>query len=152
MADLEGALRIMTQLDVNIGVLTEAKITDERYTLLHFGHTTLAHEGKSAHEGVVILFLFPPDTTQQRDIKNSHQVLHNMIAATLISDMDKWFLIGTYLAPKADPAMNDINATTKHPAFPVIILGDINAKINNPTTEWDTEQATLRSDTHTGGR
>jgi len=63
----------------------------------------------------------------------------NSISATLVSGMQHWLLLGTYLTPHASPKVElDILEAEYHhnPQLPIILVGDLNADIDNMDDKW----------------
>jgi len=62
----------------------------------------------------------------------------NTISATLVTGNQRWLLLGMYLTPNEPPDDELDQIETKfqrHPHLPVILLGDLNADIDDATDE-----------------
>jgi len=143
---LEGALRAIDQLNFDLGVLTEVKITTDKYTPLQFGYNVLATCAPSASKGGVALFW--RSDADNWHIEDPTPISPNTISAILTSGKNQWLIIGSYISPSDDPTENLRDITTarnKHPTLDPIILGNFNANLANPRTPHNINIAALMS-------
>ena len=146
---LENALRSMQLMCVDVGVLTETKITDDRHTKLQFGYHVVATQAPSAHQGGVALF-WRYDASSWH-IEDPTSTTPNTISALLVSGSKRWHLIGTYCSPSLphDTVCTEITfAAQWHPNTPIILMGDLNANLHSPTTTRDVDFSTLTLSLH----
>jgi len=135
----------MQCLNFDLGILNETKITDDKqYTPLQFGYHTLTTQAPSAQKGGVVLF-WRFNATHWH-LEDPYPTSPNSIVATLVSGSNRHLLIGTYISPNTDhtPLLQIISLTIdKHPQMPLIIMGDLNFNLTNPTTTRDMDLTTL---------
>jgi len=129
---LLGALRAMADLNTDIAVLTETKLCGGRHAKQGFGYSVFATSAVSPHQGGVALVW---------RTKPAHWILEgvrtlsaNSLSAVLVSGTKRWLLLGTYLSPNEDPESElgilEVEGQ-RHPNVPVILMGDLNADLND---------------------
>ena len=129
---LLGALRAMADLNTDIAVLTETKLCGGRHAKQGFGYSVFATSAVSPHQGGVALVW---------RTKPAHWILEgvrtlsaNSLSAILVSGTKRWLLLGTYLSPNEDPESElgilEVEGQ-RHPNVPVILMGDLNADLND---------------------
>ncbi len=129
---LLGALRAMADLNTDIAVLTETKLCGGRHAKQGFGYSVFATSAVSPHQGGITLVW---------RTKPAHWILEgvrtlsaNSLSAILVSGTKRWLLLGTYLSPNVDPESElgilEVEGQ-RHPNVPVILMGDLNADLND---------------------
>ncbi len=106
----------MQHLNFDLGILTETKIMDDKYTPLQVSYCTLATQAPSAQKGGVVLF-WRFDANHWH-LEDPYPTSPNSIVATLVSGNDRHLLIGAYISPNTDhtPLLQIISHTIdKHP-------------------------------------
>jgi len=122
----------MADLNTDIAVLTETKLCGGRHTKQGFGYSVFATSAISPHQGGVALVW---------RTKPAHWILEgvrtlsaNSLSAVLVSGTKRWLLLGTYLSPNEDPESElgilEVEGQ-RHPNVPVILMGDLNADLND---------------------
>ncbi len=130
------ALRAMDDLKTDIALLTETKLCRGRHTRKGFGYTIMVTDAPSPRQGGVVLAW--RTTAKHWSLEGIRQLSPNSIGATLVSGSQRWLLLGTYLTPNAPPdAELDILETEYrcNPRLPVILVGDLNADIDDMDSE-----------------
>jgi len=130
------ALRAMDDIKTDIALLTETKLCRGRHTRKGFGYTVMATDAPSHSKGGVALAW--RTTANHWSLEGVRPLSPNSISATLVSGTQRWLLLGTYLTPNASPdAELDILAAEyrRNPRLPVILVGDLNADIDNMEDE-----------------
>jgi len=130
------ALRAMADLNTDITILTETKLCHGRHMRHGHGYTVFTTSATSTQQGGIALIwkTAPAHWT----LEGMRVVSPNTISATLVLGTQWWLILGTYLTPNASPdkeLMTLENEYQCHPKIPVILLGDLNADLD------DTENA-----------
>jgi len=95
------ALRAMQDLNTDIAILTEAKLTGDRHARTGHGYHVFATNASSSSKGGVALVW---RTGQQPwTLEGMRAISANTISATLVTGDKRWLLLGTYLSPNEPP-------------------------------------------------
>jgi len=130
------ALRAMKDLNTDIAILTEAKLTGDRHARMGHGFHVFATNASSPSKGGIVLAWRAGQ--QHWTLEGMRAVSANTISATLVTGNQRWLLLGTYLTPNEPPDDELDRIETefrRHPHLPVILLGDLNADIDDATDE-----------------
>jgi len=126
----------MDDINTDIALLTETKLCHGRHTRKGFGYTVMATDAPSHSKGGVALAW--RTTASHWSLEGVRPLSPNSISATLVSGTQRWLLLGTYLTPNASPdtELDILDAEyRRNPRLPVILVGDLNADINNMDDE-----------------
>ncbi len=126
------ALRAMADLNTDIAILTETKLCHGRHTRRRHGYTVFATSATRTQQGGIALIwqAAPAHWT----LKGMRVISPNTISATLVSGIQRWLILGTYLTPNAlpDEELTVLeNEYQRHPQIPIILLGDLNADLDD---------------------
>jgi len=138
------ALWAMHDLNTDIVILTEAKLTGDRYARMGHGYNVVATNATSPSKGGVALAWHAGP--QHWMLEGMQAVSGNTISATLATVNCQWLLLGTYLTPNEplDDKLDGIKVEFQHhPHLPVILLGDLNADINDTSDKQSIAIATM---------
>jgi len=130
---LEMALRAMEQMNVDIGILTEAKLTDGVHTRYSSGYHVYATAAVSHHQGGVALFFRESRRWQVESIKRYGP---NVISFEIAMGHARFGVVGAYVPPSDDDgtALEFVNQAMD--GLPrgcqPLLLGDLNADLSNP--------------------
>jgi len=141
---LEGAIWAIDQLNFDLGILTEVKITSNKYTPLQFSYNVLATCATSANKGGAALFW--QNNADNWHIEDPTPVSPNTISMILTSENKWWILIRSYISPTDDLAEhlhNIASIQTKHLDLTPIILSNLNTNLANSRTPRNVNIATL---------
>ena len=130
---LEQALRAMKVANVDVGVLTEAKLTKDIYTRFSSGYHVMATEAPSAQQGGVALFWRDSPTHQ---VEGQRTWGPNVVSFELVTGGLRYYVVGAY-CPPSDPEAStteDISAAfgAAKPGRQRILIGDVNAVVAAP--------------------
>ena len=131
---LEGALRAMDQLGVEIGFLVETKLTDGVYTQFLSGYKFVASTALSAWQGGIALFW---RSNNLYEIKETKVWKPNVISTHLMMGAVRFYVVGCYIPPSDLETLTYIDKawhacpTGVHP----ILAGDLNINLRAPRTE-----------------
>lgn len=123
---LEAATRSMQQLNVDIALLTEAKLTGDVYTRFSFDYHVIATNAVHANLGGVALCWRDSAFYEVEGISKHGP---NVISCELVSGGRRWLVIGAYIPPSEDDGStctHILAAQMRRPQLPVILLGDLN--------------------------
>ncbi len=132
------ALRTMADINTDIAVLTETKLTSGRHAKMGHGYSVFASSATSPSQGGVALIWRKEMThwtlegmrilsAKHWTLEGMRVLLANSISATLISGDQRWLLLSTYILPNVEPdaELNVLEMeASRHPRLPVILLGD----------------------------
>jgi exonuclease III len=129
-ANLDCALRGSHILGIDIIVLTETKIDDEKYTRYSHAYEIHATKAVSKSQGGVALAI-RKDRGKEWDVEDLSVNSANVIGCTLVSGPIRKRLIGVYLLPSEFTGTTiDVLAQAVEAAKdPCMVLGDFNANL-----------------------
>jgi len=122
------ALRAMADINTDIAVLTETKLTSGCQAKTGHGYSVFA---SLVTRGVALIW---QKETTHWTLKGMRALSANSISATLVSGDQRWLLLGTYISPNVEPdaKLNVLEMeASRHPCLPVILLGDLNANLDD---------------------
>ena len=93
---LESALRALESLEVDIAILTEAKLTKGIYTRGGRGYQVLATDAASAHQGGVALCHRQSDHFEVEETRTHGP---NVISFHLMTGDTRYYVVGAYVPP-----------------------------------------------------
>jgi exonuclease III len=123
---LVSATRALQQMNIDIAILTETKITDECYTRHAFGYEVRASKAPSTSQGGVAICWRDNEISQ---VEGIHFHGPNVVSCEITSGQKQWLLIGAYIPPTemTNETVNSIHeAHMRQPLLPVLLLGDLN--------------------------
>ncbi len=96
---LREALRAMADLNTNIAILTETKLTKGHHTKHGFDFHVFATNAESLSQGGTALIWKAGNT--HWTLEGTRALSANSISATLVSGKNRWLLLGTYTGRRA---------------------------------------------------
>lgn len=131
---LETALRAMGQMKVDLGILTEAKLTDGIYTRFSSGYNVVATSARVHNQGGVALFYKNSPDWQVESVRYHGP---NVISFQLVAASRRWGVVGAYIPPSDLDTVEFITQAFEAlpRALPPILLGDLNVDLDNPRDE-----------------
>jgi len=137
------ALHTMQELNTDIAILTEAKLTNNKHARHGHGFNVFATLAPSASQGgVVLVWRAEP---RHWILEGLRAISPNSISATIVSGDRRWLLLGTYLSPNEPPDL-ELNALEiefqRHSQIPVMLLGDLNADFDDHNSDRSVAIAT----------
>lgn len=135
---LEMVMRAMDKINVDLGFLTETKLT-KYYTKSAFGYQIFSTKATSAYKGGAALFFRPKKDSWHVESVRDH--VPNVISAVLISGYKLWIILGAYISPIEDNrhTICYIEEYSKRYDYPIILCGDLNVQIKIPARNRDIE-------------
>ena len=130
---LNAALRCMKQMNVDIGLLTETKLSNDRYTKSAEGYRVEGTKADIGKGGIALVYR----DSKAWGLESTRTYGPNVIKTTLVSGQRRWYIIGAYIPPsEIDGATLDCIQQAKDAAnnsrWPTIMLGDFNVDIEKP--------------------
>jgi exonuclease III len=125
------ALRAMNHMHIDLGILTETKLTNSMYTQQCYGYEVIATKSTSLSQGGVALFYRQQSSAWSIEGLKCHGP--NVISCTLIAGKTLWGVIGAYIPPSesSGETLQFIDAAIMaHRNHPIIFLGDINVDLH----------------------
>ena len=139
---LETALRALSQMGVDIGILTETKLTGGIHTRFCCGYRVFATQAASPHQGGIALVY---QTSSHWQIESEMRHGPNVLSCWLVTGANTRIpIVGAYVPP------NDFNTVDQYISqaferFPAgakpLLLGDLNADLADPRSPRDAEMA-----------
>jgi hypothetical protein len=133
---LEGALRAMNQLGVDIGFLLETKLTGGIYTRYSSGYSVLASTATSVRQGGIALFW---RGNNSYEVEETRIWGVNVINLQLRMDNVRFFVVGCYIPPSNLETLTDVERawqacpTGAHP----LLVGNMNFNFCAPRTDCE---------------
>ena len=122
-------------MEIGLALLTETKLTDERYTRYSSGYRVVATRASSAHKGGVA-FVWKESISWHMESIVAHG--HDVLSGVLVSGQRRWQVIGVYIPPSADGVGHTtqvLHANQRYPRLPRILLGDLNFDLDQPAPD-----------------
>jgi exonuclease III len=121
----------MEQMKVDLGILTEAKLTDGIYTRYSSGYNVVATSARVHNQGGVALFY---KNSPDWQVESVRQHGPNVISFQLVAASQRWGVVGAYVPPSD---LNTVEYITQAfealpRALPPILLGDLNVDLDDP--------------------
>jgi hypothetical protein len=108
---LEGALRAMDHLGVDIGILLETKLTGGIYTRYSSGYSVLALTATSVRQGGIALFWRGNNSYKVEEMQIGGV---NVISLHLMMGAVQFFVVGCYIPPFDLETLTDIDELGRH--------------------------------------
>ena len=140
---LEMAARSLQKMGADIGILTETKITDERYTRRAFGYNIVATQASSSSCGGVAILV--KEGCKNWHVEGTQPYGANVINTVIVSGSDRWNLIGSYIAPSETngETIAEISKAANRNSHKIIWVGDLNVDLENVRDDRQAEIAAL---------
>ena len=128
---LEIALRAMKQMNVDLGILTEAKLTDGIYTRYSSGYNVYATSARNHSQGGIALFYRDSPYWQVESIKRYGP---NVLSFQLVTGGLRVAAVGAYVPPDDLSTLEFINRALDDlpQGQKPLLLGDLNMDLEDP--------------------
>ena len=136
------ALRAMSQMNIDFGVLTETKVTDNVYTRRTDAYQVIATNAASPHQGGVALFYRENNCFQVESVRRWG---HNVISFVITTGKRRLGFLGAYVPPADTTTLPHLQKALDYvpDVFPTFLLGDLNVDLRAPGNERDAEIAAI---------
>ncbi len=106
---MTAAAKGLCHLGISCAVLTETKLTDERYPKLVLGYWVILSKAASPQQrGVALLWRAEH---QDFEVKAVNIVSPNILTFQLVTGEDQFFVLGAYIPPTDTTGVDDLRAT-----------------------------------------
>ena len=134
---LAAAAKGLRQMGVGCCVLTETKLTNDRYLKTTLGYRVISSKAMSPqHGGVALLW---EEGHQDFEVEAVTIVSPNLLTFQLVTGEERYFVMGAYIPPADTTGVDDLR--TAWAARPTnckpLLLGDFNINFQNPQTEQE---------------
>jgi paraquat-inducible protein B len=117
---------------IDIGVLTETRLSTDRYTRSAYGYTVFATKTTHINQGGVALIFTNNSLHFQIEAQKSHGP--NVISCILVTGKRQQRIIGVYIPPGDTTTLAHISeASNRFPNQPTILMGDLNMDLQTTT-------------------
>jgi hypothetical protein len=139
--NLEGYLRAMHKMHMDIGILTEMRLTDERHAKRAFCYDVVATKAISPHQGGIALIYRTSEYWQVESVRCHGP---NVIGFQLVTGERRYSCVGGYIPPSDVSTIQYVGqAFDRLPTGRRIFLGDLNVDLNNLRDDRATRVATM---------
>jgi hypothetical protein len=124
-------------MGVGCTVLTEIKLTNDRYPRFISGCHVIASKAASPHQGGIAVLWKPRHW--DFEVEAVHVASPNILTFQLVTGGVQFFLMGAYIPPADTTRVDDLRAAwTKCPAnCEPLLLGDLNTDFKAPQTKQE---------------
>jgi hypothetical protein len=131
-AGLTAAAKGLCHLSVGCAVLTETKLTNERYPKLVLGYQVISSKAASPQQGGVALLWRAEH--QDFEVEAVNIISPNILTFQLITGEHQFFVLGAYIPPADTTGVDDLcTIWAKCPAnCKPLLLGDLNIDFRAP--------------------
>jgi hypothetical protein len=132
---LAAAAKGLRQMGVGCCVLTETKLTDDRYWKTTSGYRVISSKATSPQQGGVALLW--EEGHQDFEVEAVTIVSPNLLTFQLVIGEERYFVMGVYIPPADTTGVDDLRtAWAARPAnCKPLLLGHLNIDFRTPRTE-----------------
>jgi hypothetical protein len=139
--NLEGSLRVMNKINMDIVLLTKTKLTNDQHTKRAFGYDVVAMKARSKAQGGVALIYRESEYWKVESVKRFGS---DVISFQLATGQKRYSCVGGYIPPKDKSIIESVGkAFDSLPKGAIILLRDLNANINNPRNDQGLQISTM---------
>ena len=127
--NLNMVLRQMHHMRVDLGFLTETKLSHDKYTRNCEGYSVFSTRSDGFKGGVALFYRNSPQWT----VEGIKAFGPNVLRCSLVSGNRRWTCVGVYFPPsETDGAtLNFLEQATQNTRHPLIIMGDFNCDLRH---------------------
>jgi exonuclease III len=132
-SNLEAALRACEQMRIHFAVLTETKLSTDRYTRSAYGYTVFATKTNHINQGgIAVIFT---NNSLYFQVKSQQRHGPNVISCILRTGRLQHPIIGAYIPPGTTTLSYISDASQRFQGQPIILMGDINVDLRTTTPD-----------------
>jgi hypothetical protein len=134
-AGLASAAKGLAQMGVYVAVLTEMKITDDRYPHLTSGYKVLLSKAASPHQGGIALLW--KENHPGVEVEAAQILTPNLLTFQLVTGNERHYCMGVYIPPNNIMGEEDLRSAwdaCPYGCIP-IVLGDLNINFQDPRND-----------------
>mmetsp|Transcript_5724 Transcript_5724/g.8521 ORF Transcript_5724/g.8521 Transcript_5724/m.8521 type:complete len:1130 (+) Transcript_5724:164-3553(+) len=130
---LNQAIRCLKQMNVDIGILTETKLSNDMYTKSFLGYRVVATKMEGNTGGVALVYRDRAGWGLESTICYGP----NVIRSTLVAGDKRKYIIGVYIPPSEENGktldfIREAVESVPNSRWPIIMLGDLNVNLKEP--------------------
>ena len=130
---LNAAIHCMEEMNVDVGFLTETKLTSDKHTKSQDGYVVTATKVAGRTGGVALVHR----RAEGWGLESTRIFGENVIKTTLVCGRQRKILIGAYIPPSEEDGttlgcIQQARDSVRNPNCPIILLGDFNVDLDNP--------------------
>ncbi len=132
------AAKGLCQMGISCTVLTETKLTNDRYPKFTSGYQVILSKAASPYQGGIAL-IWRELEDQGFLVEAANIVSPNVLTFQLITGEERFFIIGAYIPPADTTGVDALGAAwAKCPQnCKPMLLGDLNFDFRAPQIEWE---------------
>jgi exonuclease III len=134
-SNLEAALRACKQMRIHFAVLTETKLSTDRYTRSAYGYMVFGTKTTNTNQGgIAIIF---SNTSHYFQVEAQQRHGPNVISCILVTGrFQQYPIIGAYIPPGNTTTISHISDSGRHfQGKPIILMGDVNVDLQTTTPD-----------------
>jgi hypothetical protein len=117
---------------IDVGILTETRLSTDRYTRSAYGYTVFATQTTHANQGGIALIF--TNSSSYFHIESQQKHGPNVLSCLLVTGTRQLPIIGIYIPPEDTTTLTAIAAAAnRFTGQPIILMGDINVDLRTPT-------------------
>ena len=126
------AAKGLRQMGVGCAILTETKLTNDRYPKIVLGYRVITSKATSPRQGGVALLC--EEGHQDIKVDAVNIVSLNLLTFQLVTGEDRYFVMGAYIPPTNTKGVDDLcTAWAAHPTnCKLLLMGDFNIDFRTP--------------------
>ena len=138
---LASAAKGLAQMGVAVAVLTEMKVTDDRYPHFTSGYKVLSSKAASRNQGGIALVW--RENHPGVEVEATRILTPNLLTFQLVTGDERYYCMGVYIPPNDIMGVEDLRSAWD--ACPdgciPIILGDLNINFQDPHDEREEQMS-----------
>ena len=140
---LEAVCLTLHKMGADIGILTETKFNNDKYTQNCFGYEIIATKAISSQKGGVAICV--KKESKHWHVEGTRTYGPNVINTIIVSGQDRWNLIGAYVSPNKNTGetIAEISKAANRNTHRIIFAGDLNTDLENIQSDRDAEIAAM---------
>ncbi len=127
----------LAQMGVDLAVLMETKVMDDRHPCLMSGYKILVLKVTSHNQGGIALLW--KENHEGYEAESACIVAQNLLTFQIITGNEQFYCMGIYIPPTDTMGVEDLRAAWE--ACPAgctpIVLGDLNLNCRDPRNKWE---------------
>jgi hypothetical protein len=107
-SNLEAALRACEQMRIDVGILTETRLSTDRYTRSAYGYTVFATQTTHTNQGGIALIF--TNSSSYFHVESQQKHGPNVVSCILVTGTRQYPIIGVYIPPDDTTTLASIAA------------------------------------------
>ena len=125
--NLNMVLRQMAHMHVDLGFLTETKLSHSKYTRNCEGYSVYSTRSDGFKGGVALFYC----NSSQWTVEGIQAFGPNVLRCSLVSGNHRWICVGVYFPPSESDGttLNFLEQATRNASHPLVVMGDFNCDL-----------------------